>query len=331
MKGNQNGSVVPSGGMNLFGEMVLGTGERPARPFLKWAGGKGQLLPEIEAAMPSWVHERDFTFVEPFVGSGAVLFWALGRFPRLQRALVNDVNEDLVITYRAIASDPETLINILGRLEHDFHATDGDIESKKAMYYAQRERYNSRSEDPCTRAALFIFLNRTCFNGLYRVNRSNHYNVPMGSYAKPTICDRENLMAVSRALQRVEIYCGDYRQTLQHADPQSLFYLDPPYKPLTSTSSFNSYAQQEFGDEQQIQLRDFCDELHRQGHTWILSNSDVRDSEPTPNLFFDDLYAAYSIRRVDARRNINSNADKRGSLKELLITNQIDLAHAGTF
>jgi DNA adenine methylase len=327
MKGKRHAGMAPKGGCDLFGESVLDVGLRPAKPFLKWAGGKGQLLPEIEAVMPSWVHSTDFTLVEPFVGSGAVLFWALNRYPRLTRAIINDVNEDLITTYRVIAKEPDSLLKILDQMQRDYHAADGDATTQKALYYHQRERYNSRNEDPCTRAALFIFLNRTCFNGLYRVNRSNHYNVPMGSYSKPTICDRENILAVSQALQRVEILNGDYRQTLQHANQPSLFYLDPPYKPLSATSSFNSYAKSEFGDEQQIQLRDFCDELHRQGHVWILSNSDVRDSLPSPNPFFDDLYAAYTIRRVDARRNINSNADKRGSLKELLITNQTELVH----
>jgi len=170
---------------------------------------------------------------------------------------------------------------------------------------------------------LFIFLNRTCFNGLYRVNRKNEYNVPMGSYKRPTICDKENILAVSQTLQKVEILCGDYEETLNHADNNTLFYFDPPYKPLSETSSFNSYAKDEFNDAEQIRLRDFCHKLDALNHTWILSNSDVKGKDENDN-FFDDLYSNFNIQRVDAIRSINANPEKRGVLKELLITNHFE-------
>ena len=198
---------------------------------------------------------------------------------------------------------------------------EGNEENKKLYYYQKRELYNTRKEEKSGQAALFIYLNRTCFNGLYRVNSKNLYNVPMGGYKKPTICDKENILAVSNALQKVEILNGDFEQTLDYANNNSLFYFDPPYKPLSETSSFNSYAKDEFNDSEQIRLRDFCNKLDVLNHTWILSNSDVKGKNENDN-FFDDLYSDFNIQRVDARRSINANPEKRGKLTELLITNQ---------
>ncbi len=295
-------------------------GRRIAKPFLKWAGGKTQLMGAIERIFPAFISQGSFTYVEPFVGSGAVLFRMLSQFPNLQKAVINDVNSDLINTYKIIASHPEELIQILESLQRDFHALEENEEGKKQYYYQKRADYNARNKQPVLQAALFIFLNRTCFNGLYRVNRKNEYNVPMGSYKTPTICDAQNLRAVSRALKGVEICCGDFEKTLEHVDGHALFYLDPPYKPLSQTSGFNAYMQDNFDDREQIRLRDFCNRLHSLGHTWILSNSDVKGTDEN-NDFFDDLYAGYTIRRVAARRNINSKADKRGALTELLITN----------
>lgn len=295
--------------------------DRIAKPFLKWAGGKTQLINDIEKALPKDISKDKFTYIEPFVGSGAVLFWMLNNFPNLQKAVINDINEDLINTYKTIASRPKELISILQILQDEFHGLEGKDEEKKEYYYSKRELYNKRKEEQSGQAALFIFLNRTCFNGLYRVNRKNEYNVPMGSYKRPTICDKENILAVSQALQKVEILCGDYEKTLNFADDNTLFYFDPPYKPLSETSSFNSYAKDEFNDSEQIRLRDFCHKLDTLNHTWILSNSDVKGKDENDN-FFDDLYSDFNIQRVDARRSINANPEKRGVLKELLITNQ---------
>lgn len=296
--------------------------DRIAKPFLKWAGGKTQLINDIEKALPKDIYREKFTYIEPFVGSGAVLFWMLNNFPNLQKAVINDINEDLINTYKTIASRPKELISILQILQDEFHRLEGQDELKKEYYYSKRELYNTRKEEQSGQAALFIFLNRTCFNGLYRVNRKNEYNVPMGSYKRPTICDKENILAVSQALQKVEILCGDYEKTLNFADDNTLFYFDPPYKPLSETSSFNSYAKDEFNDSEQIRLRDFCHKLDSLNHTWILSNSDVKGKDENDN-FFDDLYSDFNIQRVDARRSINANPEKRGALKELLITNQV--------
>ncbi len=154
----------------------------------------------------------------------------------------------------------------------------------------------------------------------FRVNKNNEFNVPMGSYKRPTICDKENIVAVSKALQNVEILCGDFEQTLNYVTNNSLFYFDPPYKPLSETSSFNAYSKDEFNDKEQIRLRNFCHKLEKLGHKWLLSNSDVKGKDVNNN-FFDDIYSKFSILRVKARRNINANPEKRGELTELLITN----------
>lgn len=291
-----------------------------AKPFLKWAGGKTQLISDIGKALPNALIQNNFTYIEPFVGSGAVLFWMLNNFPNLKKAVINDINQDLINTYQTIAKNPNELISVLKILQSEYHDLDGNDEKKKQYYYDKRALYNARKEEKISHSALFIFLNRTCFNGLYRVNRKNEFNVPMGSYKKPTICDTENLLAVSEALQKVEILCGDFEQTLPYAEENTLFYFDPPYKPLSETSSFNSYAKDEFNDEEQIRLRDFCSKLDKLNYHWILSNSDVKGKNAEDN-FFDDLYAEFSIQRVNAKRSINANPEKRGLLTELLINN----------
>jgi DNA adenine methylase len=298
--------------------------EKTAKPFLKWAGGKTQLINDIEKALPNGISNFKFTYIEPFVGSGAVLFWILNNFPKLEKAVINDINEDLINAYKIIASKPKELISILEILQNEFHNLEGNEENKKLYYYQKRELYNTRNETLSIQAALFIFLNRTCFNGLYRVNSKNLYNVPMGGYKKPTICDKENILAVSNVLQKVEILSGDFEQTLNYTNENSLFYFDPPYKPLSETSSFNSYAKDDFNDSEQVRLRDFCNKLDVLNHSWILSNSDVKGKNIDDN-FFDDLYSDFNIKRVDARRNINANPQKRGKLTELLITNQINI------
>ncbi len=291
-----------------------------AKPFLKWAGGKTQLIGDIENVLPEKFVSKKFTYIEPFVGSGAILFWMLNNFPKIEKAVINDINADLTNTYKVIASNPKELISLLKDFQAEYHNIDVETEIKKEYYTQKRILFNTRSTNLVTQAALFIFLNRTCFNGLFRVNKSNGFNVPIGSYKKPMICDADNLFAVSEALQKVEILTGDYQQTLVHAEKPALFYFDPPYKPLSKTSSFNSYAKEEFDDSEQIRLRDFCKTLNNQGHNWILSNSDVKGKDIEDN-FFDDIYEEFNINRVFARRSINANADKRGKLTELLITN----------
>jgi len=234
--------------------------------------------------------------------------------------VINDINTDLINSYITIKENVEELIKILQYWEKEYHSLSEDQEKKKEYYYSKRILFNKRITDKTTQTALFIFLNRTCFNGLYRVNRKNEFNVPIGSYKKPMICDEENLRAVSNLLQKVIILNGDFEQTLKYAEKRTLFYFDPPYKSLSETSSFNSYSKDEFDDNEQIRLAKFCEKIDLLRYNWILSNSDVKGKNPDDN-FFDELFKTYDISRVHARRNINSNPLKRGILTELLITN----------
>ncbi len=288
-----------------------------AKPFLKWAGGKTQLISEIERCLPSEIYTNKFTYIEPFVGSGAILFWMLKNFPNLEKAVINDINSDLTNTYKIISSKPKKLIESLRELQNQYHKLQNNEEKKQEYYYQKRDLYNTRNTDKITQASLFIFLNRTCFNGLYRVNRNNLFNVPIGSYKLPTICDEQNILAVSEVLQKVEILNGDFEKTLKHANGNSFFYFDPPYKPLSQTSYFNSYAKDDFNDNEQIRLKDFCEKLNNLGYKWILSNSDV-----IGDTFLDKLYSEFSIKRVKAKRFINSNGNGRGNLSEIIVTNQ---------
>ena len=265
-----------------------------AKPFLKWAGGKTQLINDIKKVLPEEFHTQSFTYIEPFVGSGAVLFWVLNNFPNVERAIINDINGDLINTYNIIAKNPSDLIAVLQEFQTIYYTFEQDTDGRKEYYYAQRALFNSRNTTKITQAALFIFLNRTCFNGLFRVNASNVFNVPIGSYIKPMICDAENIIAVSELLQNVEILQGDYENTLEHATENTLFYFDPPYKPLSQTSSFNAYAKDVFDDAEQIRLRDFCATLDNLNHKWILSNSDVKGKDITDN-FFDDIYEEFNL------------------------------------
>lgn len=254
-----------------------------AKPFLKWAGGKSQLIEQIKEQLPKNIFENDFTYIEPFVGSGAILFWMLEQFPNMERAIINDINTDLTNCYNSIKGDVENLINILSEWQIEYYLLAQNDAEKKEYYYDKRTLFNSRISNQTTQSALFIFLNRTCFNGLFRVNRKNEFNVPIGSYKKPLICNKENLRAVSKVLERVEILNGDYSETLNYVTDNTFFYFDPPYKPLSETSSFNSYAKDEFDDAEQIRLKEFCTELNNLDHQWILSNSDVKGKNPNDN------------------------------------------------
>lgn len=295
--------------------------EKNAKPFLKWAGGKTQLLPEIAKRIPKNFYTEKFTYVEPFVGSGAVLFWILNEFPNIEKAIINDINEDLINTYRIIEKRPKELIEILKEWQEEFHLVDKHEEKRREYYSLKREQFNSRKSNKLVQSALLIFLNKTCFNGLYRVNRQNQFNVPIGRYTCPTICNEENIYAVSNTLKKVEILSGDFDETLTNTlSKPSLFYLDPPYKPLNNTSSFNTYSKDVFDDEEQERLHGFCKNLDILGHSWILSNSDVTNINQEDS-YFDDLYVKFHIERVKAKRFINSKGNKRGELNELLITN----------
>lgn len=292
-----------------------------AKPFLKWAGGKGQLLSQLAGYLPQKISEEPFTYIEPFVGGGAMLFYMLQHFGNIQKAVINDVNEDLILTYRIIKDDVESLIANLDRLEKDYlDITDQDGRSK--LFYEIRERYNQHTDNSIERASQLIFLNKTCFNGLYRVNRRGQFNVPFGKYANPTICNAKLLRADSQLLQtaQIEICRGDYAQTIQHIDGLTFVYLDPPYRPLDATSSFTAYAKGDFNDDDQRELATFCHQLSDAGCYWMESNADCSAKNPE-DTFFEELYADCRIERVFASRFINANPSKRGKLTELIIKN----------
>lgn len=293
-----------------------------AKPFVKWVGGKTQLLEDIEKALPKDLRQREsVTYVEPFVGGGAVLFWILQKYPNITKAVINDINAELVCTYRVIRNDVESLINELTRLQCEYCPLDENM--RKEYFLSQRVRFNEGSNSDIEKAALFIFLNRTCFNGLYRVNAKGKFNVPHGRYANPRICDADTLRADSSLLQKVEILCGDFAQTGKYAGKDTIYYFDPPYRPLTNTAAFTSYSQYGFNDAEQVRLRDFCDHIASKHALFVASNSDPQNVDAADN-FFDNLYKMFSIKRVSAPRMINSKADRRGKVSELLISNIVN-------
>lgn len=291
-----------------------------AKPFIKWVGGKAQLIEQLDAQLPTdFGNWKDATYIEPFVGGGAMLFFMLQQYPNIQRAIINDINSDLVCCYQTVRDKVGTLIESLRDYEQLYLALQSE-EKRKDFFMVARDRYNEKNLDPIENTTLFFFLNRTCFNGLYRVNKSGLFNVPFGKYANPTICDPETLRADSKLLQRVEIMNGDFEDTFQYAQGNTLFYFDPPYRPLSDTSSFNDYTKEAFNDNAQIRLKEYCDRIHAAGYQFMLSNSDCKGKNEEDN-FFDALYQAYHIERVWASRSINANPSKRGKLTEILVRN----------
>lgn len=297
-----------------------GTETSAIRPFLKWAGGKGQLLTTFESLLPKELDEKEgWTYIEPFVGGGAMLFYMLERFPKMGKVVANDINPLLINTYLAVRNDCEALIDRLKAWENVYKALSTE-EERKAMYLKMRQEFNASKEKDTAQAARFIFLNKTCFNGLYRVNSKGLFNVPVGRYKHPTICPEETLRADSVALQRVEFHCGDFEKLANKAEAETFVYCDPPYRPLDATSNFNSYAREPFNDDEQKRLKCFADRLSREGAKVMLSNSDGRVRNPQES-FFDDLYVDYHIERVLATRAVNAKADGRGKITELVIRN----------
>lgn len=285
------------------------------KPFLKWAGGKRQLLPSIIQSLPIRLKQLPaFVYVEPFVGSGAVLLHMLQIFPNIKKAIINDLNPELTTVWKTIKEEPEKLTGRLAEFQGSFLTLKNE-DARKEMYYNIRSNYNLKNADPVTLSAMLIFLNKTCYNGLYRVNRRNHFNVPFGRYTNPKILEKDNILAVSGLLEKVEIRNIDFSDLRVQSTIPLFYYLDPPYKPVSPTALFNSYSMQAFDDSAQVRLKEFCDVLTKIGAWWLQSNSDPG------NFFFDELYAQYHIKRVKASRMINSKASARGTVNELLISN----------
>ena len=294
-----------------------------AKPFIKWVGGKGQLIEQLEAKLPADFDNWDnATYIEPFIGGGAMLFYMLQQHPNIKRAVINDINPDLITCYRTVRDNVELLIPALRDIQAEYHAL-SDMEAKREMFMAVRQSYNEKNLDPIENTVKFFFLNRTCFNGLYRVNKRGLFNVPWGKYIQPQICDEYTLRTDSELLKRVEILEGDFEDTLSYAEGNTLFYFDPPYRPLSDTSSFNDYTKDAFNDDSQVRLKEFCDHVNVDGHCFMLSNSDCKGKKEADN-FFEVLYANYYIDRVMASRNVNANGAKRGKISELLIRNYMN-------
>ena len=259
-------------------------------------------------------------YAEPMVGGGALLFNVLSRY-QFDELYISDINPELINAYIAIKQNVEALIKRLNEMQMTFLPLDEN--GRKYYYYNVRDKFNTAKLSDSTsaeKAAYFIFLNKTCFNGLYRVNRKGLFNVPMGSYKNPTICDADNLRNIHEALQNVTIVCGDYSQSQSFIDSETFVYLDPPYRPISETSAFTSYNSDAFDDNEQIRLAKFIDEINAAGAKIVLSNSDPKNVNEEDN-FFDNLYKNYKINRVEASRAINSKGDKRGKINELLICN----------
>lgn len=315
------------------------------RPVLKWAGGKRQLIDVIDTHLPPEVQSGEITtYVEPMVGGGAVFFHMKQKYDNsLTNYYLSDYNWDLFVLYNVIKTRAEDLVAELRELAGEYlplpPTQQGDKEGERiSMYKRIREEYNEDEWDNdrhlndgvgfrkrltdrwVRRAAMTVFLNRTCFNGLYRVNSSGKFNVPHGRYDKPDIVDEENLRAVSRALKGVQISVGSYEDNLAMVDDKTFVYFDPPYRPLPNTPSFTDYHKAAFGDAEQGVLADTFTNLHERGAKLMLSNSDPKNTDESDE-FFDELYSQYTIHRVNARRAINSDGKGRGEITEILVTN----------
>lgn len=295
--------------------------ETKLKPFLKWAGGKGQLLEEIRKKYPDSLGNSIKKYAEPFVGGGAVLFDILSNY-EMDEVYISDSNRELICTYQNIRDNIDELIEILQEYEEKYIPLAED--ERKTIYYENRKKFNELKTNhrECTElAALFIFLNRTCFNGLYRVNAKGEYNVPMGSYKKPCICDERNLRNISSAMKNITIVCGDYHNSDDFIDDNTFVYFDPPYRPLSESSSFTAYTENDFNDRDQEYLAQYISELSDKGAYVVASNSDPKNTNPDDD-FFDNLYKDFAIERIYATRMINSKASERGKITELLIYNK---------
>ncbi len=295
--------------------------KKTAKPFLKWAGGKSQVIREITQYYPFKIPGIT-KYAEPFVGGGAVLFDILNLYD-IKEVYISDINTPLINTYKVIRDNATELIDKLKNYEREYLSL--NKEERTEYFSEKRDVFNTLKNECLTsnsieNAALMIFLNRTCFNGLYRVNKQGLFNVPIGSYENPLICDESNLLNVSEKLKNVIIACADYKDSENFIDSNTFVYIDPPYRPLTETASFTAYNEIVFTDKEQIELSQFVERINRKGAKILISNSDPKNTDPQ-DCFFDNLYSNYYINRIQANRMINSSGEERGKINELLISN----------
>jgi DNA adenine methylase len=299
-----------------------------AKPFLKWAGGKSQLLSQFEAHYPPELKQGKIKrYIEPFLGGGAV-FFDLAQTYDFGSVFLYDVNPELVLVYQVVKHYPDDLMAALEQLENKYHGLTHS--ERKDFYFLIREHYNSQrlefnyekySLDSTVRASWLIFLNRTCFNGLFRLNSKGEFNVPPGKYKNPKILDADNLRVASEVLQKAEIIGGDFQNCESVMTDDSFIYFDPPYRPLNQTANFTAYAQSEFAEREQERLGQFFRKLDRQYDVkMMLSNSDPKNEDQTDD-FFERLYEGFTIERVSANRMINSKGKKRGLVQEIVVRN----------
>ncbi len=272
------------------------------QPFIKWVGGKAQLLEQMSQFFPSKIGR----YYEPFIGGGAVFFYLKHRFPNM-RASLRDNNAELINTYGAVRDHVEDLMKRLDRHLAKY------LRDGESYYYSVRSQHSLPTQQIVERAARMIFLNKTCFNGLWRVNAKGEFNVPVGSHAKPSLYHRDNILAASAALQSVDLAVQDFKDTMKEARRGDFMYVDPPYVPLSATASFTGYTKENFGLVDQQELARLAIEASERGVKLILSNSD------TP--LVRTLYARFSVHTVQARRAVNSDAAKRGAINEVLVVN----------
>lgn len=291
------------------------------KPFVKWAGGKTSLLDEIQKRLPSCIYSQDFCLIEPFVGGGALSLWALSELPHLKKLIINDYNADLINVYQVIKNHPDDLIWYIESLQDDYNQLT-DLESKKPYFYHKRDIFNARSGNNIEQAGLFIFLNKSAFNGLYRVNRSNQFNVPIGSYKNPEFINKENILNISKKLQITQILTGDFESVLPYLpnDLPCVFYFDPPYRPISDTASFTAYSDSGFDDNEQKRLAKFCKKIDQLGHYFLLSNSDPKNTNSSDD-FFDELYRNFKIERIQANRAIGASRSSRKKINEIIVSN----------
>ena len=291
------------------------------KPFVKWAGGKNSLIPQITKYYPFELKNGFIErYIEPFVGGGAVLIDILQKY-EIKEAYAFDINIDLINCYNVIKNNVEELINELDKKEKNFIALND--EERQNYFYDIRAEYNSyklNDKFDVKRASEFIFLNRTCFNGLYRVNKDGKFNVPCGKYKNPTICDSNNLRNLSELIKNVIFEYGDYRKSEKYVNNNTFVYFDPPYRPLSATSGFTSYTKEDFNDDNQKELANYFYKLDLKNAKLMLSNSNPKNVNKDDN-FFENIYKGFVINEVSAKRMINSNAKGRGEISELLITN----------
>lgn len=301
--------------------------KKTAKPFIKWVGGKSQLLSKFREVYPIELKSQKIRYYyEPFLGSGAVFFDIVQNY-KIQSAYLYDCNPELILAYKVVQKDVIRLMEFLERYEREFLKL--SKRDRKSYYYTQRQNYNLQrfnidykrySENWISRAAQFIFLNKTCFNGLYRVNSKGEFNSPIGEYESPKIFDPNNLLAVHEILQIAEIETREFYEVQEYLKPNSFVYFDPPYRPISKTSYFQSYNTKPFDDNSQIQLANIFKLMNKKGVKLMLTNSDPKNTNPNDN-FFDEIYKDFYIIRIPAKRVINSDGSKRGEINEILVTN----------